>query len=113
MEDLKEKTVDLVDHAEDFADTFYKLALVNVTQKATNAGAGIIAIIAICTFGFFVLLFGGLALSWWLGNLLESRVAGFLLGSGFFLVVMIIIVLLRKQIIFPYIRDLIIRKIHD
>ena len=113
MEDLKEKTADLVDHAEDFADTFYKLVLVNATQKATNISAGIIAIVAICTLGFFVLLFGGLAFSWWLGNLFGSRVAGFLAGGGLFLVVMIIIVLMRKQIVFPYIRDLIVRKIHE
>jgi len=113
MEDLKEKTADLVDHVEDIADTFYKLALLNVTQKATNVAAGAIAMIVVCTLGVFALLFGGIALSLWLGNLIESRVGGFLLGAGIFLLVTIIIVLLRKQIVFPYIRNLIIRKAYD
>ena len=113
MEDLKEKTADLVDHVEDIADTFYKLTVLNVTQKATNIAAGAIAVIAVCVIGIFVLLFGGIALSWWLGNLIDSRVGGFLLGALFFMVIMIVIVMLRKQIVFPFIRDRIIRGAYD
>lgn len=113
MEDLKEKTADLVDHVEDIADTFYKLTVLNVTQKATNFAAGAIAMIVICTLGVFALLFGGIALSLWIGNLIESRVGGFLIIAGLFLLGTIIIVLMRKQIVFPYFRDLIIRKAYD
>jgi apolipoprotein N-acyltransferase len=113
MEDIKDKTVDLADHVEDLADTFYKLTVLKATQKATNITSATVATIVVCTFGFLVLLFSGLALSWWLGNLLENRAAGFLLGAVFFLIVMIILVLLRKKIVFPFIRDLIIRKLYD
>jgi Putative Actinobacterial Holin-X, holin superfamily III len=113
MEDIKDKTADLADHVEDLADTFYKLTVLKAAQKATNITSGAIAIIIVCTFGFFVLLFGGLALSWWLGNLLENRTAGFLLGAAFFLILMIILVLLRRKIVFPFIRDLIIRKLYE
>lgn len=113
MEDIKDKTADLADHVEDIADTFYKLTILKAAQKATNITSAAIAIIVVCTLGFFVLLFSGLALSWWLGNLLENRTTGFLLGAGFFFIVMIILVLLRKKIIFPFIRDLIIRKLYD
>ncbi len=110
MEDLKEKTADLVDHIEDIADTFYKLQVLNVTQKVTTITSGVIAAVLICMFGFFFILFGGLALCWWLGSVLENRTLGFLIGAGFFLLIMIVLLALRKKVIFPYFRDLIIRK---
>jgi len=113
MEHLKEKTVDLVDHVEDFADTFYKLTLLNVTEKATNVTAGALAVAVVCILGLFVIMFAGIALCWWFGNLINSRAGGFLLGAAFFLIVMIVIVALRKKIVFPYIRDLILRKAHE
>jgi hypothetical protein len=113
MENLKDKTADLIGHAEDLADTWYKLASLKATQKAANISSAVITTIIVFTAGIFVLLFGGLALSWWLGDLVESRAGGFLLGAGFFLIVMIIVVLLRKKIIFPFIRNLIVRKIYD
>ncbi|HTE34155.1 MAG TPA: phage holin family protein [Chryseolinea sp.] len=113
MNDLKEKTADLADHVEDLADTFYRLTLVNVTQKATNIAAGAIAMIAVLILGFFVFLFLGIALSWWLGEVIGSRTGGFLLGAAFYLIVLLIVVLLRKKIVFPRIRALIISKIYD
>ena len=113
MENLKDKTSDLINHAEEVADTWYKLALVNVTEKAANITSAGITMVIVCIAGVFVLLFVGFALSWWLGDVLESRVVGFLLGAAFFLMVMIVVLLLRKKIIFPFIRNLIIRNIYD
>lgn len=110
--DLKEKATDLVDHVEDLANTFYKLTVVNLTQKTSNITAGIIVSIFVGVMAFFVLLFSGMALAWWLGDLLENRTAGFLLGAVFFIVVSLIALSLRKQIAKP-IRNFIIRKIYD
>jgi len=85
----------------------------NLTQKSTNiASAGIAAIIILIA-GLFGLLLGSVALSLWLGNLVDNMAAGFLLGAVFFVLVMAVIVLLRKKIVFPYFRDMIIRKIYD
>jgi hypothetical protein len=113
MEDFKEKTIDLADHIEDMADTFYRLMVLNVTQKATNIVSGAVVMIMLCLLGFFVLLFAGCALAWWLGNIVDSRIGGFLLAAAFFLIIMIIVSLLKKQTIFPLIRNLIIRKVYD
>ena len=113
MEDLKEKTIDLADHVEELADTFYRLTVLNVTQKATNIVSGAVVMIMLCSLGFFVLLFAGCALAWWLGNIINSRVGGFLLAAVFFLILMIIVSLLKKKTIFPLIRNLIIRKVYD
>lgn len=113
IDDLKEKTTDLADHIEDLADTFYRLTIVNVTQKATNIASGAIVAIVMCVLGLFVVLFLGIALAWWLGDILNSRTGGFLLGAAFFLIVFLVAGLLRKKIIFPFIRNFIIRKVYD
>jgi NADH:ubiquinone oxidoreductase subunit 6 (subunit J) len=72
----------------------------------------VIVAITIGLLSFFVLMFLGIALAWWLGDILENRTAGFLLGAAFFLLAIVIVALLRKQIISP-IRNFIIRKIYD
>jgi hypothetical protein len=113
LKDIKDKTEDIVDHIEGIADTFYKLTMVNMTQKATNIASGTVAVLAICVFGLFVLFFGGMALAWWLGDLINSRTGGFLLAAAFFLIITVIVVAYRKKIVFPFIRDLIIRKIYE
>jgi hypothetical protein len=113
MEATKDKIADLAEHAEELVETYYRLAMLNVTQKAANIVSAGITMLVVCTAGIFVLFFGGFALSWWLGNIIDSRAGGFLLGAAFFLVVMIVILLTRKKIIFPFIRDLLIRKLYD
>ena len=83
MEDLKEKTVDLADHVEDLASTFYRLTVVKVTEKTSNIVSGAVVMIVMCALGLFVLLFAGCALAWWLGNLVHSRVGGFFISRSF------------------------------
>ena len=113
MEDLKEKISDLTGHAEDLAETYYRLSLLNITQRAANIASASVATVLVFIAAMFVLLLGGVALSLWLGDLVNNRAGGFLLGAGIFFVVMIILVLLRKKIIFPFFRDLVIRKFYD
>jgi hypothetical protein len=113
MNDLKEKTADLADHVEDLANTFYKLTVVNITQKATNVASNLLLVLSIAILGFLVVMFLGVALALWLGDLIESRAGGFLITAGFFGIVLLIIAAIRKKIVFPYIRNLIIRKIYD
>jgi hypothetical protein len=113
MDDLKEKTADLADHVEDMADTFYRLAVINVTQKATNIASGAIAMVLVSVVSLFILLFLGVALSFWLGDLIGSRPGGFLLGSAFFLLLLFVLLAMRKKIVFPLIRNLIISKVYD
>jgi len=113
MNDLKEKTADLADHVEDLANTFYKLTVVNITQKATNVVSNLLLVLSIAIIGFLVVMFLGVALALWVGDLIENRAGGFLITAGFFGIVLLIIAAIRKKIVFPFIRNLIIRKIYD
>lgn len=112
VEEIKETTKDLTDHVTEYVETFYKVAVLNLTQKATDLTSTVIMVVALLTLGTFVLLFGSIALAWWLGNLLESRVAGFLIVAGFYLLLLILIIALRKNFVFPIFRNAIIRKLY-
>jgi len=113
MDELKEKTADLADHVEDLANTFYRLTLLNATQRASNIISSAVVTLLICSLGFLVLLFMGVALAWWLGNIINSRAGGFLLAAAFFLIVLFLFSVLGKKTILPFIRDIIIRKMYD
>lgn len=112
-EDLKEKTVDLAKHIEDLAETFYHLTVVNIAQKASRIAAGTIFSVSLGVLCIFSVLFLGFAFAWWMGDVVNSRAGGFLLGASLFLLLMIFIFFLGKKTIFPFIRNLIIRKIYD
>lgn len=113
MNDLKQKTADLADHFGDYAETFFKVTLLNVTQKGTDIASAAISLVVICTLSLFVLFFAGFGLGWWLGDLVNSRTGGFLLVAGFYLLLIVLILLFRKKIFFAYFRNLIIRKIYE
>src|SRR5690606_20599711 len=72
-----------------------------------------VVIIVLCILGFFFLFFAGLALGWWLGNLVNNRAIGFLLAAAFFLIILLIVGYLREKKIMPMIRNLIIQKMYD
>lgn len=112
-QDLKDKAGDLAEHIGELADTFYKLTVINITQKATNAFSSALMIIVLCTLGTFALFFGGFALAWWLGDVFDNRIAGFGAVAGFFALLTILVIALRKNIVFPYFRNLLIRKVYD
>lgn len=113
MDELKEKTADLVDHVEDLANTYYKLGIVTVIQKGANLSAALMMVLLICVVTVFVFLFSGIALALWMSTLVDSYIGGFLITAGLFIIFLLIVVLLRKHTILPLIRNLIVRKFYD
>lgn len=112
MSALKEKTADIVDHVEDIAETYYRLTIVNATQKATSLASSVVIMLIVAALSMFVLVFLAIALAIWLGDVIGSRSGGFLLSAGIFLVVLGIVLLIRKPIV-NGIRDLIVKKIYE
>ncbi|HEX6192545.1 MAG TPA: phage holin family protein [Chitinophagaceae bacterium] len=112
VEEIKDKAKDLTGHVTDYVETFYKLSVLKATDKATSVGSALITGVALAVFGLFIVIFGGIALAFWLGDLLENRALGFAIVAGFFLLLLVIVLALRKNIVFPYFRNLLIRKFY-
>lgn len=112
-EEVKDSLEDLVSHTTDFVSTFYKLQVLNLTKKVTDVSANALGGIVSAVLGIFVIFFGGIALAFWLGDLVNSPALGFLIVAGFFAVLAVIFMAIRKKIMFPIWRNRIIKKLYE
>jgi hypothetical protein len=113
MENLNTKAADLTNHVQEIAQTYYDLARINVAQAGSKAIARAFLFFLIAGLVLCILLLTGIGLSLYLGKLLKDAAAGYFIVAGLYLFLVIFFFLLRKQIVFPFIRDFIVRKIYD
>ena len=112
MEDIKAKATNLVDSVQDYAKTYYRYQLLNLTDKATGATAGVVEALTITICGFFFLLFAGIAAGIWVGSLIHSPALGFLIVAGFFFLIILLFHFFKKNLIFPFIRNWTVNKFY-
>jgi hypothetical protein len=112
-EGIKENASDLVDHVTDFLETYYQYIGINVAQKSINLASGAINFVIVVFLCLLIVSFTGFGLAWWLGDVINSRAGGFFIVAGFYLVVMIAVIIMRKKLIFPLLRNIITRKIYE
>ena len=113
MDNLNTKATNLANHVQDIAQTYYELARINVAQAGSKALSRAIIFFLLGGLILCILLLAGIGLSLLLGNLLKNAAAGYFIVASFYLVLVIVFYLLRKRIVFPFIRDFIVRKIYD
>lgn len=113
MENLKLKTEDLTNHVHDLLESYYKLAVLTAAEKATNVLSGTLISVGGLVLGMFVIFFAGIACAWWLGNLVGNMAVGFLLVAAIFVLLFIVLFFMRRKIIFPIMRNYIIRKFYE
>jgi len=113
MEELKSKAENLTESIGDYAETYFRLTVLKVADKATVITSSTLVALSLFFVSIFVLFFLGIAAGIWLGTLLNNAAAGYLIVAGFFVLVMLILILMRKRIIFPMIRNSIIRKFYE
>jgi len=112
-QNLKEDAKDVLNHASDYAETFYKLSLIRLTKKVSDIASGVVNSVLIFIISLCILLFISFAGAWWLGDVVESRALGFLLIAAFYVLLIFILILMRKKVISPFIRNTLIRKIYE
>ncbi|TMI96291.1 MAG: phage holin family protein [Bacteroidetes bacterium] len=112
-EEIKEDTKDLAGHAVDFLETYYQLITINLAQKSIDIASSIINAVILAFLGLLVISFVGFGLAWWLGNVTGSRAGGFFITAGVYLVVMVILIVMRKKLIFPFLRNFLTRKMYE
>lgn len=111
--EIQQKAKTLTDDIGELLDLYYKLAIVTVTEKASNAASISITVTIILFFLMFTLLFAGLGFGWYLGQSMNNMLAGYSIVAGIFLSFIGLTLLLRKSFLFPFIRNTIIKKIYE
>ena len=97
----------------DLVDTYIALAKANVAQKAANAASVSVTGIVIAVLACFFIFFGAFALAWWIGQLISSVVGGFLIVAGIFGVGVALIFAFKEQLIYPVIRNTVVKKVYE
>ncbi len=113
MDDNKTVAGKIIDNARDIVETSYKLLVIKVVDKATKILSSALAAVTFFVIGFFVVLFLGIGTAIWIGEALENMKAGYFITAGIFILLILIIYLLRRKIVFPVLRDSIIKKFYD
>jgi uncharacterized membrane protein YqjE len=112
MEELKTKVSDLTDHAGELFDTWYRLAVIRATKKGAKIATAAITLCVVSAFALCVFVFIGVGLAVWLGTLMNPALAWFVVAA-FYLLLIACFWGLRKKLVFPIIRDFLVRKVYD
>jgi len=113
MDDLKNTAEEIVDHTGDLIDTYYRLFVVNATDKGSKiASVGLTAIV-MGVLSFTALLFAGIGLAIWIGDSMQNMKAGFFLAAAGFMLLLCLFAAIRKKVLSPIIRNTIIRKLYE
>jgi hypothetical protein len=112
MEELKTKVSDLADHTGDLLDTWYRLAVIKATKKGAKIATAAITLFVISAFMLCVFLFIGVGLAIWLGTLMNGALAYFVVAA-FYILMIACFWLFRKKLVFPLVKDFLVRKIYD
>jgi hypothetical protein len=113
VQEIKEDTKDLFEHATDYLETYYQLLTVTIAQKFINIASGAVNAVILAVLGLFTFGMISMGLGWWLGNLVNSRAGGFLLVAALYLLIMFVIIFMRKKVIFPFLRNMLTKKIYE
>ena len=113
LKNLKDRAENVIGHFSDLADTYYKLGLVKATKLATNVVSGLLAGIVTLFLFIITLFFIGMGLAWWLANLLNSIPAGFFIVAGVFILLIVLLIVLRRKIVFPFLKKAILKRLYE
>jgi hypothetical protein len=99
--------------AENIIDTYYKLGVATATQKGADVAAASVFGILLAFLGVLAFLFAFIALAFWVGTLVNSTAGGFGIVAGFFALLAILVVALKGKVIYPMVRNTIVKKVYD
>ncbi|GAA4155655.1 hypothetical protein GCM10022217_13880 [Chryseobacterium ginsenosidimutans] len=98
----------MIETIKEYATKRIDLLKIEATEKS-SLSAGVIAylVVLLVAFGFFIILFN-FGIAFLLGRAMGDQSYGFLIVAGFYLLVMIIIMIFKKKIV-NYVADQVIK----
>ena len=113
MEAIKNSVEALLDHSSQLADTYYKLSIAQVTEKASKTAAvSSFALVAVAV-GVIVMLLLGLGFAWWIGEHLQNMKAGFFIMAAAYAVLLLLLIVFRRTLFMLPIGNAVIRSVYD
>lgn len=112
MENIIDKASELVEHSIEYIETYVKYQSLQAIEKVGSAVANIVYAVLGLFFLLFILMFLGIGTGIWIAHLTNSMEIGFFSIAGIFLILMLVLLLMRKKLVIPFLNNLIIKMIH-
>lgn len=120
MEKEKTKTTnteddrnDLPRHITDFLETYFQLTSIKIAERIISFTSSIVNLTLFAALFFLFVFFIGFGAAWWLGNVMNSRAAGFFIVAGIYLLCMFLLTAMGKKTTIPFLRNFITRLIYE
>ena len=111
MEEQKEQDKGLFNNIKEYANIRKELAMLTIAEKSSTAAAGAAAGGILAILAFFVFLFGSLTLGFYLSEKIGNTYSGFLIITGFYLLVALVVYFTQENLIKKPIENGVIKKI--
>ena len=112
-DELLEDVGESIGYIQEFVGQEIESVKLEVAEKLSIASSTVITGVVLATLGGFFIIFIAIALGFYLGSVLQSNALGFLIVSGLFLALLLIIFLLKKTLITDRVVTAVIQLIFD
>jgi len=112
MSETLKKVEELTEHVKDYITTKVEITKLRFAEKTSLTIGNIIAAVVVAVLFLFVLLFGSIAGAWALSDWIGKNYAGFLIVTGIYLLVAIIVWFARNRLIRFPVMNAIIKMLH-
>ncbi len=110
LKDLRESAEDLFERITEHIEARWNMAVLQTADKTADIVSSIVAVLIVAVFGGMVVLFGSIALAWWIGESTGSVAAGFgLVALGYALITLLLFLVRDKFIKIPILNTFIKR----
>lgn len=106
-----EKIEILAEDVKQYVSTSFDLIKLETAERASIVGTGMISGMLLGMFGMLFVFFVSLGAGFYLSTILGNSYLGFVIVGGFYLVLIFILSLIKKEFIDKYVRDKVIQKI--
>ena len=93
------KVEDMIENLTGYLESRIELLKIDAKNEGTKIGVNVVVGIIVGVFGFFTMVCLTIALGLWLGDLVNSRPAGFLLAAAAFLILTTILLLSKNALL--------------
>lgn len=111
MKEQEEQDKGLFTNIKEYANIRKDLAMLTIVEKTSTAAAGAAAGGILAVLGLFVFFFGSLTLGFYLSEVIGNTWSGFLIVTGLYLIVILIVYLSQENMIKKPIETGMIKKI--
>jgi VIT1/CCC1 family predicted Fe2+/Mn2+ transporter len=100
IREAKEKAEQTYQHLIDYAEARWNVIALEISDKTASIATNAIVGVCLAVLGMFFLLFGSMALAFWLSNLVESFALGFLFVAILYAIIGTVVYINRLKWLF-------------